>query len=249
MIHRHRIAIDPTMTRTARVWLPDERPRGVLYLMDGQNVFARRRAYRPTWRADEICARLIATGAIAPIAIVGIDSARGARRWEEYLPYADPRNARARRFGADRYADVVLPRVMREVARRHPALRRATHVGIGGSSYGAVAALRAALRLPRSFDRLLIESPPLWVGDGRLIADAAALGLRARVWIGVGMRESVSAERSAELVWLTRLLARVLRRRGPVKLRVSEGAPHHESAWAARLPDALRWLFPPRLRR
>src|SRR5438477_12604399 len=98
MIHRHRIAIDPRTARTVRVWLPDERPRGVLYLADGQNVFARRRSSRPTWRADEVCARLIAAGQIAPIAIVGIDGARGARRWEEYLPYADPHHPSARRF-------------------------------------------------------------------------------------------------------------------------------------------------------
>jgi len=248
VIHRHRVPIDPRSSRTIRVWLPDERPRGVLYLMDGQNVFARPRAARPTWRADEICERLIETDQIAPIAVVGIDAARGGRRWEEYLPYPDPRNARARRFAADRYADVFLPRVMREVARRHPAVGRAKHVGIGGSSYGAVAALHAAVRRPRTFDRLLIESPPLWVGDGRLIADAAASGLRARAWIGVGTRESGSAQRAAELVRLARLLARTLRRRGAVMLRVGEGAPHHESAWAGRLPDALRWLFPPGLR-
>lgn len=221
-------------------------PRAVLYLNDGQNVFADRRSRRPKWRADELASRLIAAGRILPLAIVGIDHGGPVRRWSEYLPYADPRNPRARRFEADRYADVVVGRVMPAVGRLHPAIARAAHVGIGGSSYGAIAAMHAAARHPGVFDRLLIESPPLWVGDGRVVDDARA-GLRdARAWIAVGTRESTRSDRSAELVALVRRLARSLRGRAQVRIRIVEGAPHHEDAWAARLPDALRWLFPPR---
>jgi hypothetical protein len=238
-----RIRIDPSTTRRVRVWLPEVRPRGVLYLTDGQNVFPPGSRGRATWRADETAAELIAAGEIAPIALVAIDAASGARRWEEYLPYGDPYNVRARRFGADRFANVVLPRVMRAVARRHPVIARARHVGIGGSSYGAIAALHVALRHPATFDRLLIESAPLWVGDGQLIADAAHAALRARAWVGVGTHESARPAKAADLVRLHRRLARALRPRSVVRLRVAAGMPHHESAWAARLPDALRWLF------
>ena len=241
-IHRHRVAIDRSSTRTVRVWLPAETPLGVLYLLDGQNILATSR--RATWAADRTCAALIATGAIGPIALVAIDAGRGARRWEEYLPYPDPRNARARRYRADVFADEILPRVMREVGRHHRGIARAAHVGIGGSSYGAIAALHSAIRHPRIFDRILIESAPLWVGDGRLIDEAAGARPTARVWIGVGTRESSRPERSAELVRLHRRLARAMRHpEGAVRLRVVEDGVHHESAWGARLPEALRWLF------
>ncbi len=169
VIHRHRVAIDPSTSRMIRVWLPDERPRAVLYLADGQHVFRRARSARAAWRADEICAGLIAAGEIVPTAIVAIDHPRGAGRWTEYLPYPDPFNPRARRHEADRFADAVLPAVMRFVARHHRAVASARHVGVGGSSYGAVAMLHAALRHPGIADRLLIESAPLWVGDGALI--------------------------------------------------------------------------------
>jgi len=228
------------------VWLPPVPPRAILYLNDGQNVFTDRRSRRPKWRADEVATRLIAAGRILPLAIVGIDHGGPVRRWAEYLPYADPRNPRAHRFEADRYADVVVGRVMPAVRRLYPAIERAAHVGIGGSSYGAIAAIHTAARHPLVFDRLLIESPPLWVGDGRVGEDARR-GLReARVWIGVGTDESTRTDRSAELVALARRLARSLRPRAQVRMRIVDGAPHHEDAWAARLPDALRWLFPPR---
>jgi predicted alpha/beta superfamily hydrolase len=166
------------------------------------------------------------------------------RRWADYLPYADPRNPRARRLEADRYADLVTRRIVPEVARLYPGIAKARHVGIGGSSYGAVAALHAAIRHPRAFDRLLIESPPLWVGDGRVIDDVRAARIPERIWLGVGTRESSRPARSAELVTLTRWLARALRDKTALELVVVRDAGHHETAWARRLPDALRWLFP-----
>jgi len=226
-----------------RVWLPPVPPRAVLYLNDGQNLFADPRSRRPNWGADEITERLIAAGEILPVAIVGIDHG-GRRRSAEYLPYADPHNARPKRFEADRYADLVVGCVMPAIARLHPAIARVGHVGVGGSSYGAIAALHTAIRHRGVFDRLLVESAPLWVGDGRLIEEARdALG-RGWMWIGVGTSESGRAERSADLVALARQLARAMRERHEVRLRVVRGAPHHESVWAERLPAALRWLFP-----
>ena len=106
-----------------------------------------------------------------------------------------------------------------------------------------MAALHAAARHPGTFDRLLLESPVLWVGDGRLMADAGSVPVE-RVFIGVGTREARRDEVSAELVRLARGLARGMRERMHVRLIVGEDAPHHERAWAERLPRALRWLFP-----
>jgi predicted alpha/beta superfamily hydrolase len=242
VIHRHLFSTSHG-DRSVRVWLPDRPPRGVLFLGDGQNVFAARGARRPKWRADEITGRLIAEGRAAPIAIVGIDHSGPVRRWADYLPYSDPRNARARRFDADRYADLVVSEIIPELARAHPQISKARHTGIGGSSYGAIAALHAAARHPRVFDRVLVESAPLWVGDGRLIEDARGIRRGARVWIGIGASESSRPEKSAELVALARRLARTLRARADVRLRIDSGGRHDEDAWAERLPDALRWLF------
>jgi predicted alpha/beta superfamily hydrolase len=216
----------------------------VLYLNDGQNVFADPRSPRAKWRADEVAADLIAAGEIVPIAIVAIDHG-GARRFAEYLPYPDPRNARAKRFEADRYADLLVRRLIPRVRLAHPELAGARHAGLGGSSYGAIAALHTAARHPAVFDRLLIESAPLWVGDGRLIPEAAASLRRVRAWVGVGTSESSRPVVGRELVALSRRLARAVdgRRGSRVRLRVARGARHHEDAWAARLPEALRFLF------
>jgi enterochelin esterase-like enzyme len=223
------------------VWLPSAPPRAVLFLFDGQNAFSS--SARATWRADEAAERLISAGRIVPLAIVGIDTT-GAARARDLLPYPDPRNERAKEFAADRTAAFVVESLLPRMARLEPDLAAVRSVGIGGSSYGAIASLHTVIRHPGVFDRLLVESPPLWVGEGRLIEDVdRARALPRRIHVGVGTREASRPETSAELVRLARRLARGLRGRSEVRTRISVGGRHDETAWASRLPDALKWLF------
>src|SRR6478672_13581974 len=86
------------LTRRVTVWLPPQvsgRRAGrfpVLYLNDGQNLFDPARAFAGrTWRVAETAARLVRSGRIRPLIIVGIDHG-AARRSREYLPVEDDRN-------------------------------------------------------------------------------------------------------------------------------------------------------------
>src|SRR5207249_10541848 len=61
---------------------------------------------------------------------------------------------------------------------------------IGGSSYGAVAALYALLNRPDLFNKGLIASPSLGVGNGQLVRDTANLFRGpSRVFLGAGDSE------------------------------------------------------------
>jgi enterochelin esterase family protein len=218
--------------------MPDT-PRDLLILNDGQNVFSRPRTIGSAdkWLAD------VAGPAVAPdLAIVAID---GGRRARDYLPYRDPTTRSPERPSADRYAEFIVAELLPWLAGAYSPLARPRHIGVGGSSYGAVAALWTALRRPDRFDRLLLESVPLWVGDGRLQATAAAADRwPARVWIGVGTAEARRAERSARLADDARALGAIASERGAtVALRADVGTRHDERAWAARLPHALEFLF------
>ena len=111
-----------------------------------------------------------------------------------------------------------------------------------------MAALYTALVKPGVFGRLLIESPSLYVRRGHLLRMArAAKRWPARVYLGVGTMETRRQDWNEETVRYVLLLERALRRArlGPrrLRVRVEEGAAHTESAWAARLPDALEFLF------
>ncbi len=86
-------------SRTLRVWLPPgyDEPRhaatryATLYLTDGQNLFdPSTNAFGPReWHVDESMSALIASGAIPPTIVVGIDSPAGEGRTREYSPFDD----------------------------------------------------------------------------------------------------------------------------------------------------------------
>lgn len=220
----------------------------VLYLNDGQNLFDPARAFAGiTWGVPETVTLLIRRGLIPPLIVVGIDHGE-MRRGREYLPVEDERNPYSRHPLGRRHAAFVTSEVMPFVARNYPVGEGASNTGFGGSSYGAVAALYTALTYPGLFGRLLIESPPLHVGNGYLLRRARNAARRpARVYLGVGTAETRRPDWNEETVSNVRKLEAVLRRAGlgprRLKVVVEEGATHSESAWAKRLPDALTFLF------
>jgi predicted alpha/beta superfamily hydrolase len=241
-------------SRRITVWLPPESRTQrasvypVLYLNDGQNLFDPARAFAgQTWRAADTAAQLVRQRRIRPLIIVGIDHG-GARRGREYLPVEDDRNPAARKPLGRKYAEFVTREVLPFVARHYPAARGASNTGFGGSSYGAVAALNTALVRPGVFGRLLLESPSLYVGKRYLLRRARqAARWPARIYLGVGTRETSRPEWNEETVSNVLELEAILRnaRFGHRRLRtvVQEGAAHSEEAWAARFPEALRFLY------
>lgn len=240
--------------RRITVWLPPA-PRGaarsplpVLYLNDGQNLFDPQRAFAgETWSAGETAAHLLRHGRIPPLVIVGIDHGAG-RRADEYLPVPDARNPDSARPCARQYARFVTREVMPFVQRTYGVARGPRSTGIGGSSYGAVAAFYTVLSEPGRFGRLLLESPSLYVGDGYLLRRAAsATRLPSRVYLGVGTEETAKPDVNRETVDDVRKLEALLRRRGLGARRlltvVEPGGAHSEAAWARRLGPALEFLF------
>jgi predicted alpha/beta superfamily hydrolase len=242
------------VTRRVTVWLPPG-ARGrtaarhpVLYLHDGQNLFDPARAFAGhTWRVAETTARLIRRPAIPPLIIVGIDHG-GARRGREFLPVEDDRNPGTSPPLGREYVEFVMREVMPAIARNYPVAPGATNTGIGGSSYGAVAALNAVLLEPGVFGRLLLESPSLYVGREYMLRKARSdRRWPSRVYLGVGTAETSRRDWNEETVENVTKLAAILQRAGlgPRRLRivVEDGAPHSETAWAGRLPAALEFLF------
>jgi len=254
MLHRHEIRSEALgTTRRVTVWLPPGvRARNkffpVLYLNDGQNLFEPSRAFAGvTWGVRETVSRLVRRGAIPSLIVVGIDHG-GLRRAREYLPVEDERNPYARRPLARAYNEFVTREVMPFVSERYPVDRRAAKTGVGGSSYGAVAALFTALEAPGIFGRLLLESPSLYVSRAYLLRRARETDRwPGRIYLGVGTAETSRPGWNHETVVNVLKLDAILRqaRLGPRRLltKIEAGAMHSEAAWAGRLADALTFLF------
>ena len=238
-------------TRLLRVWLPPDYDGWgatrypVLYLNDGQNLFDPATAFGGVhWQVGETATRLIAEQKIRTLIIVGIDNTKD--RAQEYIPYKskDPRVLNAK---GKCYPDFLRLEVMPLIEERYPVLK-AENTGLGGSSLGGLIALYTQLAAPGVFGRLLIESPSLFVANGKILEECRRFrNWPTRLYLGMGTRETGNAEKDTKVVGDARELEAILRENGlderRLRVRIEEGATHTESAWAARFPDALEFLY------
>jgi predicted alpha/beta superfamily hydrolase len=226
----------------------------VLYLQDGQNLFDVVTSHSGEWHVDETVEHLVGGFKIPPMFVVGIDNA-GEKRSPEYLPYSDPLNTKdnvteQKDVHGQEYAKFLTTEVMPFIEKHYRVSRGPMNTGLGGSSYDADITLYTVLEHPGMFGHVLLESPPLWIGDGQLLKDAEkAKQLPARMVIGIGTDETPygDSQRSAQVVKDVQELENILRKKGmgPTRLKVvvEEGGKHEEAAWSRRLPDDLLFLY------
>lgn len=260
-------------TMTVRIWLPAgyndtteaARKYPTLYMLDGQNAFDQCTTFKgeQELQIDETVTRLIAEHKLAPMIVVGVDSAHGEGRDYEYEVWKDPLTDGSQKepdgkelpsfFGTE---------LMPYVSSRYRVTDDAAHVGIGGTSVGAFAALYVALNRPDLFGLALVESPDLWLGNGQLLRDTTLL-LRApdRVAIGVGASEYnfpqskayfaplrlTEREAEAATVRMNQILASNLNnafiKHPQVQLVIEPGANHSAVFWSRRIPAAILFLY------
>ena len=242
-------------TRFVRVWLPpgydDVENQGrnypVLYLNDGQNLFEAASSYTGVeWQVDETADRLIREGAVPPMIIVGIDHATKDRN-REYIPHRSMQPMMLRVQGRY-YPDFLMKEVMPFVERNYRVATGPENTGLGGSSLGGLIALYCAIVRPGIIGRLLLESPSLWASNRQAIRESRTVRIwPERIFLAAGTAEAGSAERSRTVVDDVRELAAIVRRavlsEKRLRLVITEGAGHTESAWAERFPEALQFLF------
>lgn len=244
-------------TRSIRVLLPpgydaaENRSKRypVLYMLDGQNLFdaCRSEVSHEEWRLDETVYRLIREKAIPEMIVVGVDHA-GAKRAYEFLPYRDSFNPDLEEPAGKYFPDFLATEVLPFVNGQYRTLTGQGNTGLGGSSYGGVATLYALLARPQTFGYGLIESPSIWVGMGQLIRDTAPLvAVPRKVFIAFGSGEMSGGEGERLVQGFFSTVAANFKAAGyddsNFRYVYEQGAKHTESAWARRLPAALKFLF------
>jgi predicted alpha/beta superfamily hydrolase len=229
--------------RSVDVYLPpsystSRRRYPVVYMQDGQNLSDPAQAFAGTWELPRTIDRLAAAGVEA--IVVGVHNV-GTGRAAEYSPFRDSRHGGGR---GHRYVQFIARTLKPRIDRRFRSEPGRESTVIGGSSMGGLIALYAFVRHARLFGHALVMSPALWFGDRRVFpfVERSLTAPHGRLYVDVGTAEGVVALRDARR--LHRLLA--AKGYGPSRLRYVEaaGAPHAESAWGERLPDALRFLLP-----
>ncbi len=221
--------------RDVLVYLPpsyngSDRRYPVLYMQDGQNLFDAETGFGgQEWHVDETLEALASEGFEA--IVVGLPHG-GEDRLPEYNPKPRGRGNQYLSF----VADTVKP-LIDTTFRTQPDR---DHTGPLGSSMGGLISLYGFFSRPNIFGLVGSLSPALWYA-GSLIYDLASQTplVPGRIYLDHGTREN-SASRMASLL-------REKGYRDEIDLRYvkEEGGEHTESAWARRLPDALRFLLRP----
>lgn len=235
----------------------------VLYLNDGQALFdigTKAEADGPgsgidpaEWQVDETMTALHAEG--IEVIVVGIPHA-GVDRAYEYTPYSASEDLPPDRAatglpagGAAAYLDWVCERVRPLVDATLRTLPGPAHTSIGGSSLGGIVSLLALRRRPQVFGAAAVLSPAFWYCGPRLLTELEQDRLPpARIYLDVGGQECADTPGLPDrYVTGARRAAAILRAQPQVELRfvLDPHGIHHETAWAARLPDALRFLLGP----
>src|SRR3984885_12094190 len=242
-------------TRFLRVWLPPgyddptsaDRHYPVLYLNDGQNLFEAAISFTGVeWQVDETGDRLIREGLVPPMIIVGLDNG-GRARLREYMPHRSLNPMMMRAHGT-RYPAFLFKEVMPFVGRNYRVATGPENTGLGGSSLGALIALYTAAVRPGVIGRLLLESPSLWASNRQAIKESRVVRIwPEKIFLAAGTAEAGNAERSRTVVDDVRELAAIMRRaalsENRLRMVITDGAGHTESAWAERFPEALQFLF------
>jgi len=215
----------------------------VLYLHDGQNLFDAHTSFAGVpWGCDETAERLVRTGEIGPVIQVGV--ANSPDRLREYGPSQTEGDSLA-----DSYARFLIEEARGFINREYRTLPGPQHTGVCGSSMGGLISLYLCRNHPDVFGLCAALSPSLWWDHERLIQevgdDLAGLA-NCRTWLDMGGREGHSEAGMAAMTRRARRLAFHLRKVPAEQFRYmeDENGWHNESAWAARYPEVLRFLFP-----
>ena len=244
-------------TRSIRVLLPpgydaaENRSKRypVLYMLDGQNLFdaCLSDVSHAEWQVDETVYRLIREKAIPEMIVVGIDHA-GVKRAYEFLPYRD--SIESRHGGARGQALPGLSRDRSDAVRERP-IPHADRPRQHGARRLVVRWRRDALRTDgatETFGYGLIESPSIWVGMGQLIRDTSPLvAFPRKVFMAFGSEEMSHGAAEKQVQGFFATVVANFKAAGyddsSFRYVYEQGAKHTESAWAKRLPDALKFLF------
>lgn len=240
--------------RTLVVYLPPcydqdlESRYPVLYMQDGQNLFDQATAaFGTEWQADETAERLIRSGTIEPLIIVGIYNTPA--RTDEYTPAAGTEPTGG---SADRYGRFLVEEVKPFVDAHYRTRPDSPHTAVAGSSLGGLVSLHIASRYPERFSMCGAISPSVWQRRGAVLEDLAER-LEAmptvRFWVQMGGREgSTVAAQERNLAGARKLVAlldRAGRQRGRdyqyLELATTR---HNEAAWAEHFGQMLQFFFP-----
>ncbi len=229
-------------SRSLRIFLPASYTENsakrypVLYMHDGQNLFdAKTAAYGVAWGIGATINRLVATGVMEEVIVVGIDNTPD--RIAEYTPCCDARYGGGK---VDAYGAFVADTVKPFIDKHYRTLANKENTAIMGSSLGALASIAIAQRYPDLFSKAGAMSGSFWWNDKALITKAAPRAA-VRLYLDAGTSDDGLSD---TIAMRDVLLKQGYQLNRDLLFYSAEGGTHNEASWAARVEKPLTWFFP-----
>jgi predicted alpha/beta superfamily hydrolase len=210
----------------------------VLYLHDGQNLFNPQSAYG-NWAIDNRLAVLAEKGK-ADMIVVAIDHG-GSDRVSEFSPI---KNNRTSGTEGRKYVRFIAETLKPYIDTHYRTLKERTNTGIGGSSMGGLISIYAGLMFPKTFGKLMVFSPSLWVTRNvPLDTIQFSQPSSTNIYVYAGGKES------STMLPNVKNFRDSLKNQGfdssnvHVKLSIDPNGTHSENRWGQEFPKAIEWLF------
>lgn len=228
-------------SRKLRIYLPpgyDAHPQQrypVLYMHDGQNLFdPKTAAFGTAWEIGATVDKLIATGTIEPLIVVGVDNTPD--RIVEYTPCCDKDNGGGK---IDAYASFIVDTVKPWADANLRTLADREHTAIMGSSLGGIASVYIAQKYPQVFSKAGGVSSSFWWNDQMF---------RKNVPPRQPVRFYLDAGTEGDGIDFTTQMRDAMLAKGYVLNQDllyyrAEGGSHNEKSWARRVDIPLTWFF------
>lgn len=218
----------------------------VLYMHDGNNVFDGKTAFGGhEWGADETAEKLIRSGELPPLIIVGVGNT--ADRTSEYTWVAGEYQGKTLGGRGRDYAKFLVSELKPFIDKTYRTKTDRANTAVLGSSLGGLMGLYLARHESDVFGKIGVMSPSVWWSHRAVLEEVPAMPTHVKIWLDMGGREGSDA---AQGLQNARDLKQAMLQRGFVEgktLAYHEDAVggHNEQAWAYRLPMALKFLFGP----
>lgn len=250
------------------IWLPEgfskENRYAVLYMHDGQNLYDASTTWNhQSWEMDQTACRLIESGLTRPFIIVGIHS-DPAKRVSQLMPQKAVQNAGLDELMAevklkgepilgDKYADFVVNTLKPFIDAEYPVLTDRENTVVMGSSMGGLMSLYLICQYPEIFGGAGCLSTH-WYGSldagnvfGDAMMDFVNTSLPSPSTHRIYFDHGTSTIDAYYGQWNTKAL-QLAQDKGykygvNLDSYVDYGAPHEETAWAARVKRPLMFLL------
>lgn len=230
------------LPRDIIIWLPKEyknttKKYPVIYMHDGYNLFNKETAFGGSeWRVDETIDSLSSIGEITPIIAVGISNT--ARRSDDYSPDSLGRA----------YMNLIVKKLKPFIDSNFRTMPDKKSTFAGGSSMGGLISYAMGFEHPEIFGGVICMSPALDIPKynyeyNTFVETNFKQKPKVKFYIdngGVDLEEILQPGIDRAIEYLKKL---GFEEGKDLYYIVDKTAIHHETAWAVRFPDALKFVL------